>query len=236
MTVWSLENGFPQARPRSSARLARVLRAKSKGLMKGISMKMSSPAEEGLEGGSVAQHRPQDVDPPSRQRDQGLGVPLALTSLAVVEGPGVRRAAQAGKRRVVEDPFEDLVPPAHPAVVAHPLAGVTGGRDETRVGGELVGALEGREVSHTHQELGPEDRTHARQAREDPSLGTGEKTPRNLLVEGSEAFLEGEDLFGELGADRGGDLLGGQADALGSGRGEGLMGDVSAPLTPRFLR
>src|SRR5215218_7141634 len=75
---------------------------------KGISMKMSS-CRWGLEGGPVAQHRPQDVDPPSRQRDQGLGVLLALTSLAVVEGPRVRRGAQAGKGRLVEDPFEDLV-------------------------------------------------------------------------------------------------------------------------------
>src|SRR5215218_9405492 len=77
-------------------------------IKKGISMKMSS-CRWGLEGGPVAQHRPQDVDPASRPRDQGLGVLLALTALAVVEGSRVRRGAQAGKGRLVEDPFEDLV-------------------------------------------------------------------------------------------------------------------------------
>jgi hypothetical protein len=33
---------------------------------------------------------------------------------------------QAGKRQLVEDPLEGLVPSPHPAVVTHPLAGVTG--------------------------------------------------------------------------------------------------------------
>jgi hypothetical protein len=81
----------------------------------------------------------------------------------------VGRAAQAGKCRLVEDPLEDLVAPAHPTVVADPLSGVVSGRHEACVGGELVGALEGLELSHAHQELGPEDRTHAWQASEYPS-------------------------------------------------------------------
>jgi hypothetical protein len=197
-------------------------------------MKMSSCRRD-LEGGLVAQHRPQDVDPPTSQCDQSLGVLFALPSLAVVEGPGVRRATQAGKRRLVEDPLEDLVAPAHPAVVAGPLAGVLGGRDEASVGGELVGALEGEEVSHANQELGTEDRTHAWQASEYPSLGTGEKTPSELPVEGVDALLEGERLFGELGADRGGDVLGREGDALGLGRGEGLAGDVLGSLDAAVL-
>jgi hypothetical protein len=52
-------------------------------------MKMSS-RRAGLERGSVAQHRPHDVDPPRRQRDQRLGVPLALSPLTIVEGPRLR--------------------------------------------------------------------------------------------------------------------------------------------------
>jgi hypothetical protein len=52
-------------------------------------MKMSS-RRAALEGGSVTQHRPQHIDPPTRQGDQGLGVPLAFGSLAVVEGPRLR--------------------------------------------------------------------------------------------------------------------------------------------------
>jgi hypothetical protein len=89
----------------------------------------------------------------------------------------------------------------------------------------LVGALKSREVSHGHQKLGSEDRTHTGQASEDPSLGKGEKTPGKLLIEGLEALFEGEHLFGEFGDDCGGDFFGGQDDALGVGRSEGLLGE-----------
>ena len=92
-------------------------------------------------------------------------------------------------------------------MVTHPLARVTGRRNETCVGGEPVGAREGADVAHGHQELGPEDRSHAWQASEDPSLGAGEKTLPKLLVEGADALLEAEDVFGELGNDRAGDVL-----------------------------
>jgi hypothetical protein len=57
-----------------------------------ISMKMSS-RRAGLEGGSVTQHRPQYVDPPTRQSDESLSMPLAFGSLAVVEDPGLRGTA-----------------------------------------------------------------------------------------------------------------------------------------------
>jgi hypothetical protein len=69
-------------------------------------------------------------------------------------------------------------------VVAHPLAGVASGRNQTSIGGEPVSTLESADVAHGHQKLGPEDRSHARQASENPSLGTGEKTLPKLLVEG----------------------------------------------------
>src|SRR5215207_6549371 len=65
-----------------------------------ISMKMSS-RRAALERSFVTQHRPQDVDPPSSQRDQSLSVPLTFSSLALVEGSGLRSAAQAGKGRLV---------------------------------------------------------------------------------------------------------------------------------------
>ena len=87
-------------------------------------MKRSS-RRAALERDSVAQHRPQDVDSPASERNQSLGVPLAFVSLAVVEGSGLRWTAQAGKRQLVEDPLEGLVSSPHPAVVTHPLAGVT---------------------------------------------------------------------------------------------------------------
>src|SRR3712207_9480220 len=72
-------------------------------------MKMSS-RRAGLEGGSVTQHRPYDVDPPACQGDQGLGMPLAFGSLALVEGPGLRRAAQTGKSRLFRKQFCDDFP------------------------------------------------------------------------------------------------------------------------------
>jgi hypothetical protein len=139
-------------------------------------MKMSS-RRPALEGGLVAQHRPQNIDPPTCQSNESLGVPLAFRPLAIVESPGLWCAAQAGKGRLVEDPLENLVSSSHPFVVADPLAGVAGRRDKPCIGGEPVGTLESTDVTHGHQELlGPEDRSHAWQASKDPSLGTGEKT------------------------------------------------------------
>src|SRR5215212_6767534 len=57
-----------------------------------ISMKMSS-CRAVLERGSVTQHRPQHVDPPPRQSYESLSMLLAFGPLAIVEDPGLRRAA-----------------------------------------------------------------------------------------------------------------------------------------------
>jgi hypothetical protein len=115
-------------------------------------------------------------------------VPLTLSPLAVVEDPGGGRTTQASERRLVEDPFEDLVAfSKHPAVVTYPLAGIPGRRDEPRVGGELVSTRKGSEVSDSHEELGTEDQTHAGgQASEDPGLGACEKPVPKFLIEGEE--------------------------------------------------
>jgi hypothetical protein len=115
-------------------------------------------------------------------------------------------------------------------VVTNPLAGVTGRRDKTCVGGKPVGTLESGDVAHSDQELGPEDRPHARQANENPSLGTGEKTLSELLIDALDALFEGEHLCGELRDDAGGHLLCGQANALGSGRAKCLMRYVGRPF------
>jgi hypothetical protein len=161
-----------------------------------ISIKMSS-RRAALKRGSVAQHRPQNVDPPTRQRDESLSVSLALSPLAIVEDPRFRGTAQAGKGRLVEDPLEGLVAPTHPFVVTYPFAGVTGRRDKTCIGGEPLSTREGADVAHSHQKLASEDRPHARaSASEDSSLGTGEKTLPNLLIDALEVLLEAEDIFG----------------------------------------
>src|SRR5215207_9430733 len=57
-----------------------------------ISIKMST-CRRCLERRTVAQHCPKDVDPPPSERDQSLGMLLALTPFAVVEGSGFRGAA-----------------------------------------------------------------------------------------------------------------------------------------------
>ena len=142
-------------------------------------MKMSSPERRRFEGRSVAQHRPQDIDATARQGDQGLGVPLALRSLAVVESPGGGCAAETSKGRLPEDPLEDLIPSTHPTVVAGTFAGVMGSRYEPGIGGESIGALKGPEVAGGHQELGSEDRPHSWQANEDRRLRAGEKRFRD---------------------------------------------------------
>ncbi len=127
-----------------------------------------------------------------------------------VEGSGLRRATQASERRLVEDALEDLVAAAHPAIVTGAFARVSGRRYQPGVGSELVCTLEGTQVACRHQELGPEDRPHAWQASEDPSLRTGEKTLPNLLIYALDACLEAEDIFSELRNDARGYLLCGQ--------------------------
>src|SRR5215216_391675 len=122
-------------------------------------------------------------------------------------------------------------------MVTHPLARVTGRRDETRVSSKPVGALECRDVTHADQELCPEDRSHAWQTNENPSPGTGEKTPPDLLVDALDSLLEGEHLRGELRNDARGYLLCRQANTLGSDRAKCLMSaTLSEPLTERILR
>src|SRR5829696_376663 len=198
-------------------------------------MKMSS-CRAGLEGSPVAQHRPQNVDSPARQRDQSLGVFLSLAPLSVVEGPGLGRTTQAGERRLVEDPLEDLVAPTHSAVVSGAFAGVVGGRHQPGISGKAVRALEGTQTSCLHQELRPEDRTHARQASEDPSLGTGEKTLVEFPIESAETLLEGEHLPSEFCGDPTGDVFCWKANAaLSFRRSEGLPSDLLGSLDAAVL-
>src|SRR3712207_8201767 len=54
-----------------------------------ISMKMSS-RRAALKRGSIKQHRPHNIDSPTRQRDESLSVPLAFGPLAPVDGSGRR--------------------------------------------------------------------------------------------------------------------------------------------------
>ena len=64
--------------------------------------------------------------------------------------------------------------------------------------------------------------------------GRSKKRLAISCVESAQTFLEGEDLFGELRADAGGDLLGGQLHVLGFGRGESLFGQLLGSLDAAF--
>jgi hypothetical protein len=68
----------------------------------------SGEFEVWLEGSSVVEHGPEDVDAPAGEGEDGLVVAFALASLAVVEGAavGVAERAEGG---LIEDAFEPLV-------------------------------------------------------------------------------------------------------------------------------
>src|SRR5215207_9309086 len=72
---------------------------------------------------------------------------------------------------------------------------------------------------------------------ENPSLGAGEKTPPDLLIDALDALLEGEHLRGKFCNYARGYLLCGQSNALGCGCAESaFLATLSDPLTERFLR
>ena len=122
-------------------------------------------------------------------------------------------------------------------MVTDPLARVVGGRDEPGVGGEPVGAREGAQITYSHQELGSEDQSHARKTKEDGRLRAGEKTLPELLIEGVDAILEGEHLFGELKATtRAATSWAGSVTLWALAAVRALPAMPSAPWTPRFLR
>src|SRR5829696_1534969 len=195
---------------------------------------MLSSGESRIELRTVAQHRPEDVDPSAGPGDQRLVVPLALRPLAVVECPGLRRATEAREGRLVEDLLEPPVAAAHPAVVARAFSGIAGRRSQAGEGGELVGAGEAvPRIAHRRQELRAQERPHARQAGEYTRQRVGAEACLDLCIEGGDPLLEGEHLPGKFGDDGSGYPLGGRHYPLGFGgrnRRPGQAGGV--PGTP----
>lgn len=208
---------------------------------KGISMKMSSPERRRFEGRSVARHRPRDVDPSAGQSDQSLGVPLTLRSLAVVEGPGLRCAAEAGEGRLPEDPLEDLVAATHPTVVTGSFTGVVGGGDQPGVGGEPIGALKGPQVAGGHQELGSEDRSHSWQANAGKLMRIGASGRAKKRFPGSLSRVWRRPLSSRISSASSATM---EAATSSAGRmtfwalaaARALRASASAPLTERFPR
>ncbi len=92
--------------------------------------------------GAVAEHREEDVGPPSGEAEQSLGVVLALGDFLVVVGPRCR-VAQGRECGEEEGPFELLVSSPGGLFAADRGPGTAGRRGETRVGGEVADGREG---------------------------------------------------------------------------------------------
>ena len=163
-------------------------------------------------------------------------MPFALGPLAIVEGPGGGRSTEAGEGRLVEDLFKQLVAAAHPAVVARAFAGVAGGRHEPGVGGEVIGALEGTEVTHRHQELGAQECTHTGKTGEDLGEGMGEEAAFEFRVGPRYALPERERLGGEVGDDPGGDSSAGRRTLWPLAAATAFWARAAAPRTPLAFR
>src|SRR5215470_2276671 len=128
----------------------------------------SGCGDDGFAGGVglvVAQQRPHDIDTAACQGQDGLVVFLALGSLAVIEGPGVRAVLDADLRGVVEDPVEHAVVAAGPVQAAGAPAGVSRRGGQPGVAGQVVSGVEGGHVAAGgDEELGAEQDADAGQA------------------------------------------------------------------------
>jgi hypothetical protein len=165
------------------------------------------------------------VDAAAGEAEDGLVVPLALGSLAVIVGAG-GRVPEAGERGQEEGVLEAMVAVSAGHVAADRGAGLTRGRPEAGVGGEVGGGLEAADVADLDGDACPEAGADARQATQDGRLGEGEKSALDrraeLLASGDDAI----ELAGQL-ADEGGGRVG-----PWDGRGLGASG-VEQPLSEK---
>jgi hypothetical protein len=93
------------------------------GVRRRISMKMSS-RRAGLEGGSVTQHRPQYVDPPTRQSDESLSILAEVERPYSIFGGAVSLCQSCVLAHVLRQGFDQGVAPGgsfQPPEVLHEL-------------------------------------------------------------------------------------------------------------------
>ena len=94
--------------------------------------------------------------------------------------------------------------------VAHSSAGVVGDWDEAGGRGEVTGAGKRCQVTGGDQQCGTEDGTESGHGLDDFGLRMRGEHRGDLGVEVGEALIKGQGVGGELGDDRGGDVLAGQ--------------------------
>src|SRR5947209_9455416 len=87
---------------------------------------------------TVSEHRPEHVDPPSRQRDYRLVVSLAFSPLAQIESPAGSVKGDAAERRPVQHTFEDPIAASGPPLEAG-IARTSSDGHQTSGGGQRVG-------------------------------------------------------------------------------------------------
>ena len=98
--------------------------------------------------------------------------------------------------------------------VAGSASGIVGNGDQPGSCGEVASAGEGAQVSGTDQQYGAEERPEAGHGLDDRGLRMLVESLLDLLVEGLQAFIEGEDAGCELGNDGGGEVLAGEHGRL----------------------
>nr|AAG02348.1 putative transporter [Streptomyces verticillus] len=173
----------------------------------------------------VAQESPQDAGPTPCQGDDGLNVFAALAALLEVEVPVRPLPHHAGLGRHVEHSSQAAAVALGPMQVASATTGVAGDGHQAGRRGQVTGVGVGREVAGGDDELGAEDRPHARQRLDDLGLWMAAERLADLLVNPLQTVVQGQDLRGQVSHDLGGDVLPGQRGLLSLGSLQRRRGD-----------
>src|SRR2546423_1088797 len=113
-------------------------------------MRLSNRSSDGdcwVVAPSVTDEGPQDVHASPGQGEDGLGVPLALGALALVEAAGGVAGTDADERGGVEDALQSAVVAAGPVQVAADPAGVAGHGGDSGEAGQPIRGAEAAEVA-----------------------------------------------------------------------------------------
>jgi len=151
-----------------------------------------------IELGPVFEHGPEDGYASAGKGDERLGVMLSLPTLAIVERLGDRVARGAGAESALEeDALERFVATEGPAP-GPAMARLAQDRSQTGRRRHRIGGPEARNVACRGDELGRKNDPHSRQAADEGRIRVAVEQLAELIVEPSEAFLDGEGLTGEL--------------------------------------
>jgi hypothetical protein len=138
---------------------------------------------------SVAEHGEDDVAASAGEADQGGVVPLALGSLAVVEGLR-RRISQRGERGEEHGVLQPVVAPAALGFAVDGLAGLAGDWGQAGVGGQPGAVSEPGAVADLGQDPGPGPRPDPGQGREQFTERVAEEDLLDLGGQGVAAGID----------------------------------------------